>query len=53
MANPKDQTHRPAMDEEKRNSGNKDQHNQHKPEKPKTDPLPDKNHNSGRQTGRN
>lgn len=35
MANQKDQSGRPAMDEEKRNSGNKDQKNQQKPDQQK------------------
>ncbi len=47
MANQKDQSGRPAMDEEKRNSGNKDQKNQQKPDQPKPALSPDKKPQSG------
>ncbi len=47
MASQKDQSGRPAMDEEKRNSGNKEQKNQQKPDQPKPSFSPDKNQHSG------
>ncbi len=53
MANQKDQSGRPAMDEEKRNSGYKDQKDQHKPDQQKPAINPDKSQKPGQQTGRN
>ena len=48
MANQKDQSGRPAMDEEKRQSGaNKDQKNQQKPDQHKQGSTPGQNKKPG------
>ncbi|MDX1677593.1 hypothetical protein [Arsukibacterium sp.] len=53
MANQKGQSGRPAMDEEKRQGGSKEQREQYKPDKQKSGYNPDKDQIPGRQTGRN
>ena len=52
MANQNEQKNRPAMDQEKPQSGNKDQKNQQKPDQQKPGNNPLKNQNPGQQSGR-
>ena len=52
MANQKNQNERPAMDEEKRQGGYKDQRDQNKPSKQQPDMDSDKNQIPGQKNAR-